>query len=530
MKNTILIVLLFALAASCKKEATVWESDWSAPIVNDTLTLDNLVNDSTLEESTGFYTLDLTRTLFDFDINSVVEIPDTSIQKVYTNDNFDNILVAPGQSFLTLIAPEEHDLALDDVQIKQIILRKGFIEITISNPFATKVFFSVTLPGATKDGVVFAESYEAPAGTVANPGVINKTVDLTGYTMALTGISGYDFNKIESQINVFSDPAGPSINFGNEHSVPTDITFRDIELDYARGYFGNRTISDTTTFNLDALRVYESGSVDLPALSLSFIVENGIKVGAQGILHTVSNENALGNVVTLTGSSIGNVFNIDPATGNWNTLLPSTNALSFSSANSNIENYLENLGVDHTVGYSIQLNPWGNISGSWDEIFPQSALRVKLNAQMPLAIGLDNLILRDTFAVDLVQDVNKTRIVSGELILNTSNGFPFSAEVSIQMLDVNGNVLHTVVGSEIIEASQFGSFNSDFNFNVANSNVHFVLPENVITDLNNVTHLIVRSKFNSTDPGTNTSAQMLIPLGAFLSVKLKTKFKSENRF
>ena len=116
------------------------------------------------------------------------------------------------------------------------------------------------------------------------------------------------------------------------------------------------------------------------------------------------------------------------------------------------------------------------------------------------------------------------------LLWHTSNAFPFSADVSLLLLDANGNVLHTVNGSEKIEASQFGSFDTDHNWNVAESEVHFILSEGVVTDLNDVKFVLVKSHFNSMDSITMVNEQMIIPVGAFLSVKLKTKFKSENRF
>ena len=350
------------------------------------------------------------------------------------------------------------------------------------------------------------------------------------YTIDLTGQSGTDYNTFVSDVDVIADPDGVSTNFGNEHTVVIKATFSDVKVSYARGYFGSRLISDIVDVDLSALDIYESGAIDLSTLSLSFDIENGVKVGAEGILNSVSNKNALGNIVSLTGGGIGNAFNIDPATGTWNTLTPSLNSLNFTSANSNIENYLENLGATHTVDYSIKLNPWGNTSGSWDEIYPQSALNVKLRAQMPLAIGLNNLILKDTFEVDLVQDPEKTRILSGELILNTSNAFPFSADVSIMLLDANGNLLHTVNGSEKIQAAQYGSFDVNHNLNVAESEVHFVLSKDVVSGLNDVKFVLVKSHFNSMDPMTMVNEQMIIPVGAFVSVKLKTKFKSENRF
>lgn len=527
MKNTLLILLIATLIASCKKEDTVWETDWSAPIINDTLTLENLVNDSTILVSSGFYELDLTRTLFDMDINTVVEIPDTTIHAEMDNGTWANFPVNAGSSIFPTPDIQERELVLEEIQLTKMIMKQGVIQMRFENPLATKAFFKLKMPGFIKDGAIFDNTYEIPAGTVANPGIMNQSFDLVGYEIDLTGLSGTDYNKFVTEIDVIAES---STNFGDEHVVVIDATFKDIELDYARGYFGSHSIDEVVDVDLEALDIYQSGSIDLSALSLAFEIENGIKVGAQATLHSVSNENALGTTVNLTGGSIGNGFNIDPATGNWNTLVPSLNSLQFTSTNSNIENYLENLGTKHTIDYSMQINPWGNTSGGWDEIFPQSELKVKLHAQMPLAIGLDNLILRDTFEVSLNQDPEKTRIVSGELILNASNAFPFAADVSIMLLDANGNVLHTVSGTESLEASQFGSYVAEYDFNVADSEVRFVLPDDVVADVNDVTHIVVKSKFNSINPVSLDSEKMIIPVNAFLSVKLKTKFKSENRY
>ncbi|MFT6924110.1 MAG: hypothetical protein ACJA1C_003131 [Crocinitomicaceae bacterium] len=532
MKYSLFILLLITLFASCKKEQTVWESDWSAPVINDTLTLANLVNDSTLAENSGFYELGLTRTLFDLEINEVVKIPDTTINEQFTNGSIDNWAINPGTTIFPpgVITSDEHVLELEDIQLKKITLKGGVIKLRIENPLALNASLILDLPGFTKNGVPFNQSHPIVMGSVSSPGISEQIIDLTGYTIDLTGQSGTDYNTFVSDVDVIADPNGVQTNFGNEHTVVVKATFSDIIVSYAQGYFGSRLISDIVDVDLSALDIYESGAIDLSTLSLSFGIENGIKVGAEGVLNSISNENALGTVVSLTGGGIGNAFNIDPATGTWNTLTPSINTLNFTSGNSNIEAYLENLGTKHTVDYSIQLNPWGNTSGSWDEIYPSSALKVKLYAQMPLVIGLNNLILKDTFEVDLVQSPEKTRILSGELILNTSNAFPFSADVSIMLLDANGNLLHTVNGSEKIEAAQFGSFDTNHNLNVAESEVHFILSKNVVSELNDVKFVLVKSHFNSMDPMTMVNEQMIIPVGAFLSVKLKTKFKSENRF
>ena len=80
MRNTLFILLTFTLLlSSCKKENTVWETDWSAPVINDSLSLNNLVNDSTLENVSGYYFVNLERTLLDRGVNDVLVIPDTTI-------------------------------------------------------------------------------------------------------------------------------------------------------------------------------------------------------------------------------------------------------------------------------------------------------------------------------------------------------------------------------------------------------------------------------------------------------------------
>ena len=227
---------------------------------------------------------------------------------------------------------------------------------------------------------------------------------------------------------------------------------------------------------------------------------------------------------------MGTSFNVDPATGTWDNLSPSLKLINFNSTNSNIEAYIENLGASHDFGYSLQLNPWGNVSGGYDEVFSTSKLSVRMNANMPLTIGVDGLVLRDTFDIQLNQDPEKTHIKSGELILQASNGFPISGSVKLMLCDEVGNVLHTVAGSSELRSSLYGPYSTKHGFEVEDSEIHYVLSEEVLNDINSVYTIIVESTFNSINPTTNLNEQMAIPFGAFLAVKLKTKFTSENKF
>ena len=525
--NRVVYILFMLLALGCKKENTVWETEWGAPLINDTLSLDNWVNDSTFTQSGNNYVLDLERTLFDLKLNELISLPDTTIQELFIPAV--SISVAPGTSFAGNTI-EEHVFEIEEVQLKKVILSGGYIDFKISNPLATKTFFNVSLPGVEKDGIEFLGQYEAPAAYNGVSGQSQNTLDLTGYELDLTGITGGEFNILQSYITVTSDPFGPTVTLTPQDITIVDVTLREITIDYARGYFGNKIISDTSDVTIELLNSINSGAIDFPAASISFEVENGIKVSAEGLLTTVRNENALGVVVNLSSPQIGSSFNIDPAIGSWNTLTPSHKEIVFDQTNSNIETFMENLGAKNELGYKIQLNPWGNVSGGWDEMFPNSTFKIRMKANMPLSIGLDGLVLSDKFDVSFNQEPGKTRIKSGEFILETSNAFPISAAIKLILLDQNGTALHTIAGTEAMQAAQFGQFSTEHNLYVADSKLHFVLSEAVLNDLNSVKRIVVEATFNTLNPTNNMSEQMSIPFGAFLAVKLKAKLKSENVF
>ena len=526
MKNFYLILLLSLTFASCKKEATVWESDWNAPLVSDTLTLANLVNDSTLSVSSGYYAIDLTRTLFDLSINDVVDIPDTTIAQNYTSAI--NLEVQPNTTFAGSV--ETFTLELEDLQLKQVTLREGYIDLRVQNPVETIAYCLIKLPKVKKDGVPLQKLIAAPAANGSTDGVVTSTIDLAGYTLDLTGITGGSYNELLTDFSVTTDPSGPAAWLYNTDVTRVKVTIRDASIFYAQGYFGSRVLSDTTEVDLTMLDVYESGMLDIDNLNLSFEVENGIKVGALAKILNVVSENAQGSSVALAGPNVGNNITVNPATGGWGTLTPSLTNLNFNSSNSNIEAYFENLGTKHKIGYYFQLNPWGNVSGGWDQIFPDSRVIVKMKAQMPLSLGLHDLVLKDTFDISLNQDPEKTRVVSGDLILKAKNGFPMNAEVTAYLLNANGSILHTISGSEKIESSQYGSLDSQTGILVKTSDVVFLLTKEMVDDVNDVTQIVVKAKFNSPDATTGMSQMMLIPEKAFLGIKLKSEFKTENKF
>ena len=532
MKQLVIVttfcILLFS---SCKKEKTIWNSDWVAPLVNDTLTLDKYVENGSIISNSGYYELNFTRNLLDLNLSEVVQIPDTSFSKTF-GIAFSNFVLNPGTSFVNSV--EEHDLNLQGIELKKIRLSNGIVQIKLENPVNTPVFFKMQLVGVTKNGIPFDNTFKAPAGTQPNPGIVEGTVDISGYDLDLTGTSGGKFNVLQSLFTVTTDPNGITTSMTNTDITKITATLKDLKVDYARGYFGQQILSDTLETTIDFLTKVKSGLVDFGATDLKFTVTNGLKIPAKATISLIQNRNDItGKNVQLTtsqsGFNFGESFTIDPATGSWSTLLESKKEIDFNSSNSSIENYLENLGANQKIGYSIQLNPWGNTSGGWNELFPTSKLKVDVIAKMPLTIGLDGLTLKNTFDFEIKQDKEKLHIVSGGLTLLATNGFPISGALTLELLDANGIVLFTVDGTESIASSITGSTFSK-GIQTANSIVHFYFTKEMVAKISQIKKLNVISKFSTPNASSTLNEPIKIPEGAFIGVKIKSDFKIENRY
>ena len=528
MKNNYLHIsflsLLLVVFTACRKENTSWKNDWIAPIINDTLSLGNFYNDSTLIAGTnGTIDLDFSRTILDLGISDIVKIPDTSIVQLF-HPAF-GITIPPGFDIFNNI--EQHTLIMPGIELKKIRVFSGKIMLKVYNPLNTIALYKVILPGVVKNGVVFEQSYSVPAGSQVNPGTSTAILDVSGYEMDLRGINATNYNIIQSQLTVKTDPLGPSVALITSNEFKVEASIQNLKVDYALGYFGNQIVSDTSSLTVPYLDNITAGLLDLPSVNLQVEIENGMKVPIKGIISLIENTNANNQTVSLTASSLGQPILISPAIGSWNTLQPSTNEIAFNATNSNVEQVLENLGSAYNFGYSIQLNPLGNVNGGWDEVFSTSRIKVKLKAQMPLQMMADGLTLQDTFDVNLKQTSPNITVVSGKLILEAMNAFPMQCEVKLSFLTDQGFTIEEVFGTALIQSANYGTIDPVDGLKKKLSVLEFVFPESLINSLDLIKKLKVEVQLNTPNPINGVNQTVAIPYGAFIGVKIKTAFQTK---
>ena len=517
-----LLILITAFLSSCKKEATRWQSDWLLPVLQDTLSLAHYYNDSTLNTNGSQINVNLSRTILDLGLSDLIHIPDTTITQQYQSTVAINN-VTPGFTFVNNV--KTHSLELGDILLKKVRVKSGGIELKVFNPLNTSVKFQVELPSVTQNGQVFLAQFSVAAGSVSSPKVSTEFIDLTGYDIDLGGVQGLEFNQIQSKLTIQTDPNGPTVNIYSNHVFKFEATFKSLQFDYAKGYFGSQLLAGQEQFTLPYLHLITAGTIALPDRDLQVQVENGFKMALRAQIESLNAINTQGQEISLNAPSIGPSMYLAPATGSWNTLQPSTLQLQFNQNNSNIKAYLENLGAQQQIAYQLQPNPWGNTSAGHDEAFGNSRLKLKVNAQMPLALQADGLTLQDTFDIDLQQNLEKSHVTGATLILNATNAFPFACDLVLFFMK-DGQIQHTVIADAQLSSASFGQLDPVDGLYKKKSKIQVVLPPELVADLQELNQVAVAATFATPDPISGLAVQQNIQANAFLAMQVQLRLQT----
>jgi hypothetical protein len=495
---------------------TSWDTNWIAPILNDSLLISDFINDSTLElNADNSIQFILNRKLVDLDLAELIELPDTNITQVYTT-SFPSLTLSPGTNFVNEI--EEHDFELNGAVLSNARLISGTAIITIENPLPTVGIFEIEFPGVSKNGVTYSRIEEVPAANGDSNGLKRFELDLSYYSIDMRGENGNAYNKLQTKMTVQTSPNGPSVTITNQDVVKFRVDFEGLSVDYAKGYFGSRSFTDTAEVTIDALANITAGSISLDEIDFDLTISNGIKVAAQGKVVLFESNNYNNTVVSLTHPEFNQFLNLDPAQGALSSFTPSEKILNFKNGNSNIAPFLENLGYKYKVGYEIKINPWGNVSGGNDEIFPSSRVGVNLNADFPLNLGVNNLTIQDTFEVDFLSDERFVKAKEGKFILKSENSFPFGGGVELFLLNENKEELGVISSNQVLEAAQL---NTTSNGHVQNDQViEFEINNEIANKLVDVKHIILKISVNSAYTPSN-----IVNVNSRLKFLLRTSLK-----
>jgi len=442
--------LVFGLCFfACRKDPKnpSWDVDILAPLIKSTLTINNIITDSILHQNPD-NSLDIVYkyALPAFSVDSLFKIPDTTLKNKYVAPF--SATIAPGATIVS--QTQNINFVSGGVSLTNVTIRSGYMLFSIKSSIKEVTHLTYILPKVTDpvSGSVFNKTFIIPKGTVSSPGVYSGSFDLSGYKIDLRGTNGTSVNTMIISYTAILDPLAPaSVNIAPGDSVVISNSFKDIVPQYAKGYFGHPITSigpDTSDFPL--FKHFINGTLKLEDIDIGLKIQNEIGADARITIDNLSAINTrTANAVPLNGSVIGVPLNINRSVDNSGMVTPSTYSVSFTPSNSNILAFMENLPDKLSYQLSLEINPLGNVSGGNDFIYYDKLMKTEMVMTIPLSFVANDLTLADTIDFNMPSTIDKVN--GGNLYLYAENGFPFSADPQIYLMDGNFHIVDSLISA-----------------------------------------------------------------------------------
>ena len=350
----------------------------------------------------------------------------------------------------------EHSFDMGSAQIKEIGIKEGTVSINVLSTLPNgKIIYNI--PSLKKNGISFSTENIVPQ--TINGEITTYEFDFSGYILDLTGqdgrIGGDTINTIYTESYSYIDSTGELEYINQTDSFYSFIEFNIIP-EYAIGYLGQDTIEIGP--NEKEIKIFDkitSGSISLEQAQLYFNINNYI--GAEGALvfkqlniqNTNTGNTINGGVDVISGNSIiGHEYLIERADLINNTPLISPHTTNILLDAKNMLEIMPNLLTTH-LDYRINPNGPQIID---DFLYPDKPINASLNLEIPLNFSTNNLTLIDTLSFSSINNKNIEK-----LYLTVDNGFPFSANLELLIIDQYDNILDTLFQNTISE----GTINED---------------------------------------------------------------------
>jgi hypothetical protein len=483
------LLFLFVLDSCKREEATTWDSDLLVPIAKGRLTLDNLVADSLLSaDESGLWHLRVNRDLADFNLDSIVNVRDTTI-------NLECTLPISGSFNPGFVVPvnfgEEIHLNLPAVQLKHAILKSGTLEYTLVSTVNGDLICNFELPGLKKNGQSEMLQVSTNPGSNSAPFTTTGRIDLADYSLDLTGITGNTFNRIETNFNILVDPqaSGPAQVISGNHVV-MQLHFIDPLLTYADGYFGEHHYALQEEIKLGNDFNMPTGVLDLDGATMQVNIRNAVGMDAQMQFTDLSGVDAAGSALALSYQPLYMPLNISRAVRSGDGVIANSYGFALDGTNSNLDAFMEHLPSILHIDADVLLNPLGNVTDGNDFIFLDDALEANVNLDVPLRLGMHGLTFVDT--LDITTDgIDET--FNGNVVLWARSDFPVEAVCDVVLMDDAES--RTLVHEAKLNAAANASANGQTI--AAESNILLPIDPDVLARFNSDHHLVVRVTLNT---------------------------------
>ena len=347
-------------------------------------------------------------------------LPDSTIVARFDGeDELNNGLVVT-EDMDVISYTDEVNFALSETEgmlLTDASLASGSLLLEVKHSLPSEVQMLYDLPGVTINDASLSIPMLLPPATATDP-VQPRRFDLTGASFDFSGISGQETNALQVTIlataGEINNPEGFFI-IGETDSVVVSLTFQSLNLQTLGGYFGTYTEGASGDVALlDTIPLPEP-VIDLEGTTASLHFTNSVAADLLLHLDTLQFDDQL-----VEGDLIGGHL-IPRAVWVGNEPQPSEWSLDLGSPGSTFLDLLETFPKSLHASGRMTLNPEDNsawLLDRWDADYPPTFW---YELRVPLKLGLNGIVLRDTFDIDGMDEFPQ---FNGHLHLDFESTFP----------------------------------------------------------------------------------------------------------
>jgi len=494
--------LLVALL-SCKKTDVKklslgeWNPNLAVPLAHSTFDVYDVFAHTNAEDlvvidpNTGLLALVYKSDIATLNGNQYVSINDFSESKNLSLSTLGGTVSPSFSSTFSHSGNEEIDFSFDNsAQIKEFKFDDGDLFFNISSTFRHPVTISFSVPSLKKNGVMFSKTINVNAAS-GSASTATLYEDLAGYVADLT-LGNTTSNKLQVNYQITVNGNGNPVLTTDQISL--DFGFSSLKMDYAKGFFGTRSLvvpSDSVL--LKVFQYSDEGYFELVDPEIRFYLTNsfGLPISLNiNQIRTININN--GQVLNLLGYSQQHLLNYPSVMGD-----SSLTTIVFTKNNTtNLEQVVSPAPKYVTFDANAVANPNGN-TGVDNFVTKNSRLKAYCEVELPLHGLAHSFKLRDTVNFSTPTEAENLKSVMFRLIID--NGFPINVLAKLRFLDENYQEVFTYSNDQLLLAD---AAPVDGNGKVTSNKKKITdlkLSENQIQLLDHVKYIELQAEANTLD-------------------------------
>ncbi|MFT6844248.1 MAG: hypothetical protein ACJAUV_000422 [Flavobacteriales bacterium] len=534
-KLPLLLALSFValfMSTSCEKDlfnpdkikTDGWDPTFALPLTNSTLSLKNLIpkNATTdqflnTDSTSGALSISYKGDIFNIKASDVVKIPN-QVQSSSFNFDVDSF---PSTGFEVIPEPiiKEDSIhynfeAGDSVRVHSIGFNDGSMRFSISTNIDFNVAINVSITSLIKNNVPASLTFNIEGDGTSNTYV--ESIDLTDYALDMTlGPLGYneliiDYTYTLSPVIPAEGKPAQTVTFEMEQGF-YDIVFGNILGDLGNQVFPLDRDSLVLSIFENTLANSEYTAFEIAEPTINILVTSSIGVPlALNIIELSAYEPESNTYTPITLQS--NSFNIlAPANIGDEEL----SIIAITGSNSNLNEIVTPTNKVITYELGAELNPNGQITSNF--ITPDAEISIQAEIELPLEVGISDWILQDTidFSLEQFEFINTATL---RVVLD--NGFPFSIDFQVYLLDETNVVLDSLINTEskLLVGAQVDINGDVIASSLSSSDIG--LSAETIANLGKTKRLVIRSGLSTSNNGQRVKLYDFYELNIRMGMKV----------